>query len=225
MAPAAKRLGPRPSRNPIRHAVKPAWQEVSVPDRRCLADQHQERRLEGVLDVPRVAEHPSTQAQHHRTVQVHQRLEGGLIPTRPVTLQELPVPQTAQRPVTVTGTPNAGEYLTAIINRNAVLSSGQSTLPAVLSDLVSQAAHAGYTVTTDGVSTLTFPPLTYQLDVRRGGMGTLGKVTHRQRQAVMIATWAPNHVSRTAIAAAIDVLVKQNIIVPMPDTSQCKLTL
>ncbi len=97
--PAAERPGPGPPRNAEGHAVKPARQKISVPDRRRLADQHQERRLESVLDVPRVAEHPPAEAQHHRPVQVHQRLEGVLIPARQVTLQELAVPQAAERPL------------------------------------------------------------------------------------------------------------------------------
>ncbi len=52
-----------------------------------------ERRLEGVLDVARVAEHPSAEAQHHRTVQLYQGRKRILIPSRQVTLRELAITQ------------------------------------------------------------------------------------------------------------------------------------
>ena len=92
-------MGPGLPRHPVSHAVKPCRHKASVPNRTSVTDQHQERRLKGVFDVPRVAEHPPAQAQHHGTVPVDQGLEGVLIPARQVTLQELPVPQTGQCPV------------------------------------------------------------------------------------------------------------------------------
>ena len=129
--------------------------------------------------------------------------------------------------ITVTGTPVPSEYLTILLfvgsKQPKVISSNQTTLPAILNDLVSQAASLGFTITTDGVSTLTMPANLWSFTVRQGSVGTLGKVTHRQRNGVMISVWAPTYKIRTALAAAIDNVLKQTIIVAMPDTSQCKI--
>ena len=72
-------------------------------------------------------------------------------------------------------------------------------------------------------TTLTIP-FGHALVVRQGGTGALGKATHRQRQSVMVTVWAPTQVVRTALAAAIDNLIKQSIRVAMPDTSQAIVT-
>ena len=49
-----------------------------LPDRARLAHQNQERGLEGVVGVVRVAQELPADAQDHRPVAVHQRGEGGL---------------------------------------------------------------------------------------------------------------------------------------------------
>jgi hypothetical protein len=92
--PAANRLGAGLPRGPESHAIKPCGDEIPVTDRLSRTKQHQERCLEGVFDVPWVAEHPPAHTQHHRTVPVDQSLEGGLIPARQIALQELPVTKT-----------------------------------------------------------------------------------------------------------------------------------
>jgi len=46
-----------------------------------LAGQHEKRRLEGVLGVLDMAQHAPAEAEHHRPVPPHQRLEGGLVAT------------------------------------------------------------------------------------------------------------------------------------------------
>ena len=56
--------------------------------------------------------------------------------------------------------------------------------------------------------------------MRQGGVGTVGRVTHRQKHAVMITVWAPNRVVRNELAEAIDGLIKQTNRVSFPDTSQ-----
>ena len=50
----------------------------------------------------------------------------------------------------------------------------------------------------------------------------MGRATHRQRQMVMVTTWAPNDAIRRQIAAAIDVALKETITAFMPDTSMAK---
>jgi hypothetical protein len=125
--------------------------------------------------------------------------------------------------ITVTGAPVPGEYLTIILDNANVASSSQPTLVGILNDLVAQVKTLGYSATTDGVSSITIDGWAY-MTVRQGSVGTLAKVTHRQRAGVMVTVWAPDHTTRTTLAAAIDVLVKQNLVNSLPDTSQCVLT-
>jgi hypothetical protein len=61
------------------------------------------------------------------------------------------------------------------------------------------------------------------ISLRQGSPGTLGKVTHRQLHEIMLTTWAPNHSARTAIAAAIDVALKEKITVMLSDTSGARI--
>jgi hypothetical protein len=136
----------------------------------------------------------------------------------------LTAPTVSGNEITVTGAPVAGEYLTVILDNLNVASSSQQTLVAILNDLVAQINAFGiYTAITDGVDSITVTGWAY-MTVRQGSVGTLAKVTHRQRQAVMVTVWAPDHVTRTTLAAAIDVLVKATLISSLPDTSQVKLT-
>ena len=84
--------------HPVRHAVQPAADGVAAPDRPRLADQEQERRLEGVLDLGRAVQDGVADAQDHRPVPHHQRRERRLVATREVALQELAVGQAGDRP-------------------------------------------------------------------------------------------------------------------------------
>ena len=72
-SPAGVDVGP--DCHPVRHAMEPRADRVDAPDRPGLADQHQERRLEGVLHVVEVAERPPADGQDHRPVPLHQGLE------------------------------------------------------------------------------------------------------------------------------------------------------
>jgi hypothetical protein len=118
--------------------------------------------------------------------------------------------------ITCSGAPNAGEYLSAIIDRTSIVSSNKTPLSALLADLAAQAVTAGYAATSTA-TTLTIP-YKYQLDVRQGGVGTLGKVSHRQRQGVMVTVWAPTHHARDVIAAAVDNVLKQG---PQDNVNAC----
>src|SRR5262249_15991997 len=60
--------------------------------------QDEEGGLEGVLRVRLVAQHPAADAQDHRAVPPHQRLEGGLVPPREESLQEFRVVQVSTTP-------------------------------------------------------------------------------------------------------------------------------
>jgi hypothetical protein len=120
--------------------------------------------------------------------------------------------------ITVSGQPNAGEYLTLVCDDRFVYSLSGANTAALLAALAT-AAQANYPSASSTSTTLTVPT-SRSLIVRQGGIGTLGKVTHRQRHSVMVTVWAPTRVARSALASAIDVALKENIRVAMPDTSQ-----
>jgi hypothetical protein len=120
--------------------------------------------------------------------------------------------------VTVSGEPAAGEYLTLVCDDAHVYSQTGATAAALLSALAS-AAQANYPTASATATTLTVP-VGHTLVVRQGGVGTLGKVTHRQRHPVMVSVWAPTQVVRARLASAIDNAIKTKIKVTMPDSSQ-----
>ncbi len=76
--------------DPERDPIQPVRQQVAVAQCAGLPDQDQERRLEGVLDVVRVIEQAPADAQHHRPVPRHDRLEGDLVAIAHEPRQELP---------------------------------------------------------------------------------------------------------------------------------------
>jgi hypothetical protein len=120
--------------------------------------------------------------------------------------------------VTLAGQPAAGEYITLVCDDLHVYSQTGSTAAALLSALAT-AAQADYPATAATPTTLTVP-VGRKLIVRQGAAGMLGKVTHRQRHSIMVTVWAPTHAVRAALASAIDVAIKKNIRITLPDTSQ-----
>lgn len=124
--------------------------------------------------------------------------------------------------ITITGTPTAGEYLSIIADRTYAHSESGVSAAAIIASLAADFA-ANYSGVSSTASTLTIP-YKFDLTVRQGAVGTLGKVIHRQKQSVMITTWAPTHAARTTIAKAIDVTLKIFGVITMPDTSQANLS-
>jgi hypothetical protein len=120
--------------------------------------------------------------------------------------------------ITCSGAPAAGEYLTLIADNAHIYSATGANLAAMLAALATQ-AQVDYPSAVATATTLTVPVNAY-LVVRQGGKGKLGKVTHRQKHAVMITVWAPKHDQRSTIAAAIDNALKQTNRITLPDTSQ-----
>lgn len=120
--------------------------------------------------------------------------------------------------ITVTNQPGPGEYLTLVLDDAFVVSQTGATTPALLAAMATQAQGFGYAATSDA-TTLTVP-FGHVMVMRQGGRAVMGKVTHRQRHSIMLTVWAPTQVARTAIAKAIDGVLKQTITVSMPDTSQ-----
>lgn len=122
--------------------------------------------------------------------------------------------------VTVEGQPNVGEYLTIIADRQNVFSASGANTAAILASLLQQASGPYPSASATG-NTITIPG-THAFVVRIGGIGTLGKVTHRQKHGIMITVWAPDPPSRTALSAAIDNFLKRTIVATLSDQSQAK---
>ena len=80
VTPTAARRDARLDRDPVADPVQPARERAADPQRAGLAGQEQERRLEGILGVVRVAEHLAADRQDHPTVAADQGLEGRPIP-------------------------------------------------------------------------------------------------------------------------------------------------
>ena len=90
---------PDPRREATRRATP--WSQgpatVPGPDRAGLADEDEERRLEGILGVVMIGQQAAADAQDHRAMPRHQRRESRLLSAVEVTLQELAIGQS--RPV------------------------------------------------------------------------------------------------------------------------------
>jgi hypothetical protein len=125
--------------------------------------------------------------------------------------------------LTLAGTPGPTEFLTIDLDNLYIASATGSTIGAILAALAAQivAFAPGYTAMVAG-NTLTIGRAAYCI-ARLGASGVLGRVIHKQRQMIIVTVWAPDHTSRTLIAAAIDILIKRHITVTMPDTSMAKI--
>ena len=83
----------------MRDVIQPAAQHDAAADRAGLLDQDQEGGLEGVLGVVGVAQDAVADAQDHRSVPRHQRLEGRGIAPMDEPLEELGVGKAGDRPI------------------------------------------------------------------------------------------------------------------------------
>jgi hypothetical protein len=70
-------------------AMEPASQGLRSSNRRSLASQHQEGRLEHIFGILLVAKHGSADAKDHATVPADQRSKSGFIPIRDETLKQV----------------------------------------------------------------------------------------------------------------------------------------
>jgi hypothetical protein len=124
--------------------------------------------------------------------------------------------------VSVTGEPGPGEFLSILVDRKYAFSATGATAAAILATLATQAA-ADYSGVVATSTTITVP-FVFSLIARVGAPATLARVTHRQKQSIMITVWAPTTAARAALSIAIDGIVKQGIVVTLPDTTQAKIT-
>lgn len=99
---AFPRAPPRPQRSRlqgrlVRDPVEPVAELLAWRDRRRLASQNEERRLQRILGVVVIPQHAATDAPDHRTVAVDRHRKDGVLPASQETLQELPVRQPTKR--------------------------------------------------------------------------------------------------------------------------------
>jgi hypothetical protein len=130
--------------------------------------------------------------------------------------------------VTLSGAPNATEYVTIIADRTHIYSANGTTLASIISQLASKASvdypagggNPGVTTTSNSITI----PAMFAFQVNQGAQSTLGYVTHRQCHKIMVTAWSPTHVARNKIAAAIDVAIKNTLTVALSDTSIALIT-
>ena len=82
---------------PLGHAVEPAGQAVALADRRSLADQEQERRLQDILGKMGIADVPTAQAEQHRPMPIDDRPKGELVAAIDEAIQQETVAKPGKR--------------------------------------------------------------------------------------------------------------------------------
>jgi hypothetical protein len=127
--------------------------------------------------------------------------------------------------VTISGAASAGEYVTFIIDGRNVYSSTAGTNDSNVSMAVTLALliAANYPGTSASAGVVSIVGA-HTVIVRIGAPYTVGQLLHRQRQQFRVTVFAPTDADRTAIAAPIDVLFKQNLRLTFSDTSQGIMT-
>ena len=68
----------RPARHVRGDSKKPTRERITLPDRACTPQEHQECRLEGIFDVIRIVEKLPANMQYHRPVPLNQESESSL---------------------------------------------------------------------------------------------------------------------------------------------------
>ena len=117
----------------------------------------------------------------------------------------------------LTGAPAVGEYVTVVVDKL-----GPVTYDAVANDTASIVATA-LAAQIAGASALggaVALPNYHALIVRIGAPGTVARILHRQKQQFRLSVWAPSPSQRAAVSKPLDVVLKQNLRLVLPDGSQ-----
>jgi hypothetical protein len=122
--------------------------------------------------------------------------------------------------VTLSGTPQVGEYVTLIVDKHSysyVYAPGNTAadfatgLVALIRADYANARANGTAITIDESKSIV---------ARIAAPTTLGRTIHRQTQQIRIVVWANNPTDRNTVSAAIDVFLKQNLKISFADTSE-----
>src|SRR5205807_8007564 len=77
--------------DPQRNSEQPTTYRVALGNRACLAREHQEGGLEGVLGILLMAQHAPAHSKHHRPITLHQGCKRLFIPLRQEPLEQMAV--------------------------------------------------------------------------------------------------------------------------------------
>ena len=83
--------GFRLERRLVGHAVEPIANLRARNDRSCLADEHQERRLEGIFRIGPVQQNTLANAENHRSMAADEQLECPIVAVGDESLEQLGV--------------------------------------------------------------------------------------------------------------------------------------
>lgn len=122
--------------------------------------------------------------------------------------------------VTFTGSPAAGEYVSAIVGGAgySYLTQTGDTASSAATGLAS-AMQADFPGTVANGATVQIAT-NQDVAVRIGAPATMARRLHRQRIQFRICVWSPNPADRSALARAIDVALKRNITILLEDGTQ-----
>lgn len=123
--------------------------------------------------------------------------------------------------VTLSGTPGATEYCTLVVDSKNVYSSTGASSGSILSSLLSSllGTYPGSSITGNVLTVVG----SHLVIGRIGSSGVIGRVTHRQKQGIMITTWAPTPTLRSTVCAPIEILLSQNQHMLLADGSWATL--
>jgi hypothetical protein len=122
--------------------------------------------------------------------------------------------------VTLSGTPQVGEYVTAIVdNRSYSYVYATGNVVADYATGLAALIRADYPLARSDGSSFTVPG-SNSVVIRIAAPTTLGRTIHRQTQQIRIVVWANNPTDRNTVSAAIDVFLKQNLKISFADTSE-----
>ncbi len=119
--PTPRRLVLRPAGDPARDRVEPASEKVAAAEGLGLADEHEERGLERVVDVVGVAEHGPADRKDHGAVPGDDRLEGRAVAAGDEAVEELALAQAGDGP--------GPEQAADLVARDRELTAGHGVRP------------------------------------------------------------------------------------------------
>lgn len=126
--------------------------------------------------------------------------------------------------ITFTGAPGPDEYATAVIGGTGytyLTQTGDSAAQVALGLAAElSAAFPGTTATGAAVRVAT----NRDVILRLGAPAVMGTRIHRQRQQFRVVIWSPSPEDRTKVARFVDVALKRNLTLRLPDTTMALLT-
>lgn len=126
--------------------------------------------------------------------------------------------------LTLTGSPGAKETITAVVDGRpyGFAADGGESASTVAAALLAEIV-GDYPGSTVSGSTVTVAG-SHSLEVRIGAKAQVADRIHRQRMQFRIVIWSPTPADRAAAARNIDVALKRNLLIEMPDGTSALVT-